>query len=604
MIYQLNNIHSCTLLLFIWIVTVYPSEQTVSNGQFSSDDIQMKRFSNTISVSIHAEIPDLVPYQVFLQILFRLPEANAKNLMVFKQPPSEKGESTSYIIQGLRMNSDFYDQIYNSKMLKEIGMLTDQTNDENIQDFIEHYRPDFSIRYYTCESFIFTLINDAFQLSDNLDDLIKLRLVITDLHNILKYKLGNMFLDTSNMDGPFYKAEIMSRNKLHLLKQGISKYITFQSFLSTTTDRSQALRFVNKTGVDYTKQAIVLYIIQGHDEDEIQQLVQPFADVTFISCTSHELEMMFSIGQIFKITSMIQNEVTRVWSVYLEVLRTNETEHLTNLTNYFLSKIVGQETFYNGIQARVNFEPLTITTFVTIGDYYSSVIVKNYEKAEFYYKKVLAEELESPEDFDFEHQPMFYYSRVAYVYYLTLGHINNQLGRIQYEQENYLEASQYCQEAYNAYLKIKDDAHKQTLIAQVFIIIAKIHWKYYGEYAQAAPYFLKALQLDRNNAQIFISIGLSQSSAEEYWFALNALTTALSMIEKLNETDYLSLGFIYHGKGQIYEKSNQTWQALLYYFSAENTYKKYIPSNHELRQQIHDDIKRVRMVSNNVHEDL
>jgi hypothetical protein len=248
------------------------------------------------------------------------------------------------------MNSHFSDRILNSKMLNETGIMTDETNDDlNIHDFIEHYLPDFSIRYYTCESFIFTSINDAFQLSENLDYLIKLRMIITDLHNMLRFKLGDLVLDASTTDETFYKAEIMSRDKLHLLKQGIHKYITFQSFLSTTTNKSRALNLINKTEIDHKKQAIVLYVIEMNNENDVQQFVQPLANITFISCTSDESKMMFSIGQIFRIRSMIQNEMTRVWTVYLQVLRKSETEHLTNLTNYYLSKIVQKNTFYNGI---------------------------------------------------------------------------------------------------------------------------------------------------------------------------------------------------------------------------------------------------------------
>jgi hypothetical protein len=240
----MNYIYSYTLLLLVCIPVIRPTQQTVSNGQFSPVNIKMKRFSNAISISICDEIPDLVPYQVFLQILFRLLEANAKNLVAFIDPSSKKGESVSYIIHGQRMNSHFSDRILNSKMLNEIGIITDQINDdENVQDFIEHYLPDFSIRYYTCESFIFTLIDNACELTENLDHLIKLRMIVTDLHNLLRYKLGDIFLNKSIYGEPFYKAEIMSRDKLHLLKQGIGKYITFKSFLSTTTNKSHALDF-------------------------------------------------------------------------------------------------------------------------------------------------------------------------------------------------------------------------------------------------------------------------------------------------------------------------------------------------------------------------
>ncbi len=364
--------------------------------------------------------------------------------------------------------------------------------------------------------------------------------------------------------------------------------------------------FINKTDLDLKKQVIVLYAIEMNDDEDndIQQLVQPFANITLISCTSHEPEIMFSIGQIFKIRSMIQNELTGIWTVFLQVLRTNETEHLNNLTNYYLSKIISKETFYDGIQARVNYEPLTITTFVTIGDYYSSILVKNYNKAEFYYQKFLKEELQSPDDFDFQEQPAFYYRRVHYLYYLTHGHINLQLARIQYEQEKYLESSEYNQKAFDAYSKLSQGSSQQALVAQAENNMAKISWKYTGEYEYATKYLLHALQMDRNNVEILINIGLIQLSAEQYWHALNSFSTTLSIIETLNETDYLSYGLIYRGIGQINEKLGQFYRALSHYWQAKNIYKKSIPSNHELRQQINDDIKRISRVKDDVHDDL
>ncbi|CAF4053968.1 unnamed protein product, partial [Rotaria sordida] len=151
----------------------------------------MKRFSNTVSISIHNYIPDIVPYQVFLQIVFRFPEANAENLVVYRQPSDNGG--VSYVIQGVRMNTALHNPVLHSNMLIEMGITTN--DDENVLDFIDHYLPDFSIRYYTCESFIFTLINNAFQLSENLDHLIKLRLVVTDLHNLLRFKIGGLSPD-------------------------------------------------------------------------------------------------------------------------------------------------------------------------------------------------------------------------------------------------------------------------------------------------------------------------------------------------------------------------------------------------------------------------
>ncbi|CAF1260688.1 unnamed protein product [Rotaria sordida] len=473
----------------------------------------MKRFSNTVSISIHNYIPDIVPYQVFLQIVFRFPEANAENLVVYRQPSDNGG--VSYVIQGVRMNTALHNPVLHSNMLIEMGITTN--DDENVLDFIDHYLPDFSIRYYTCESFIFTLINNAFQLSENLDHLIKLRLVVTDLHNLLRFKIGGLSPD---------------------------------------------------------------------------------------NCTAHEMEILFSIGQVFRIRSIIQNEASQIWTVYLQVLHANETEHLNNLTGYYLSKIVGTETFYNGIQARVNFEPLTITTFVTIGNYYSSVLARNYDKAEFYYQKFLDEELESSDDFDFQNQPGFYYGGVYRLYYSAHSYINLQLARIRCEQKTYVEAAEYNQNAQKACLKISENAGQQALLAQIYNNLAQIFWEYTQQYDQTTRHYLHAIQMDRNNVETFIDIGLTQTAAKEYWYALNSFSIALSMIQTRNETDYLSYGLIKRNIGLIYEKSEQGLQALLSYWEAERIYNKSLPSNHEFRQIIRDDIKHVTKIVTRVHDDL
>ena len=341
-----------------------------------------------------------------------------------------------------------------------------------------------------------------------------------------------------------------------------------------------------------------------NDEGDIQQLVQPFANVTFLSCTSDEPEILFSIGQVFKIRSMIQNEMTRVWTVYLEVLKVNETEHLTNVTNYYLSKIVGKEIFYNGIQARVNYEPLTITTFVTLGDYYSSIIVKDYDKAELYYQKFLDEQLESPDNFNLEEQPSFYYPRIHRLYHLARGHINLQLAHIRYEQGKYIESYVYTDKVWEESPKLMQDSDQLTLIIPYSKIVVKLFWEKIRDYDEIEKYYLQSLQLNMNNAEKFIDIAILQISAEQYSHAFHSFSTALSMIEILNETDYLSYGLIYRGLGQIYEKSEKIWQASSYYLQAEDVYKKSLPSNHELRQEIKNDVKRITTVKKNVHQDL
>ncbi|CAF3339459.1 unnamed protein product [Rotaria sp. Silwood1] len=250
------------------------------------------------------------------------------------------------------------------------------------------------------------------------------------------------------------------------------------------------------------------------------------------------------------------------------------------------------------------FEPLTITTFVTIGNYYASILVKDYAKAAYYYEKFVQEELESPDNFDNEYRSAFDLPRIRYLYHLAHGFIYLQLANIRFEQRKYLEAFEYTKQAYTAYLEIQYNLHQQTLLVPIFNSFAKIFWKYSEQYDQATQYYLHALQINRNDVDTFINIGLTQISSEEYSHALNSFSTALSILETFNGTDYVSTGLIYRGMGRIYQESKQIWQALIYYLKAEEIYTYSIPSNHELLEEIKDDIKGILNVKDHVRDDL
>lgn len=583
---------------------VYPSCQTVSTGRFSTSDIKMTRFSNNISISIHKRIPDMVAYQVFLQILFRLPEANAKNWNIFEQNVSKY--TVSYTLHHMRLAGMYHDARLNLKMLHEMGVtLDDADKDENVKDFVEIYIPDFSIRYYTCESFIFTLINDAFQSKENLDSLIKLRMIVTDLYNLINVKLGDFIPNNVTTIGPFYKAEVMSTNKLRKLKEGINEYITFHSFLSTTTNKSRALDFIHKKSSLNQDQVVLLYEIEFTDGNCSQKLIQPFANITILTCTKHEPEIFFSIGQIFKIRSVIEDKTSKIWIAHLQILAESETEQLNNLTNYYLKEILGQETFYNGIQTNViTYKPLSITTWITVGNYYSSALIKDYEKAKYYYERFLQEDLESPDDFQEQSRPYFEFIRILYLNHSVHGYYNLQLANILIEQEQYLEAYQYNQKAHNAFNQVASRQPIRMFLAEVYNTYANILRKYARNYDEALHYYLYALQQNRNNFNTFINIGFLEIEGKDYWHAMSAFQTALSVLEEFNETNYLALGQVHYGMGIIYHKLNYYHKALLSFLEAKILYEFALPSNHVWLKQINEEIDRHMHTREDYHEEF
>lgn len=113
-------------------------------------------------------------------------------------------------------------------------------NDEELRtlkDFEEHYSPTDAIWWYTRPSFLYRLLNKALRIQ-NFYLLFLLRFFIRDVEQQLQD-------NKCTFEMHVYRGQRMSKDELDILKNNIGKYISINTFLSTSTNRNLSLFFIN-----------------------------------------------------------------------------------------------------------------------------------------------------------------------------------------------------------------------------------------------------------------------------------------------------------------------------------------------------------------------
>lgn len=198
--------------------------------------------------------------------------------------------------------------------------------DEFEQDY-ERYSP---IWWYTRDCFLYTMLNQALRTQDT-EALVKMGFVIRDIHRKIKHSHEN----AKPIRLTVYRCQCMSADefaKIHKNKDGL---LSFNNFLSTSTDRDIA-NFYAESNLENRQMISILFQI------EIEPIVSstPFieldeSDISFNS----EKEVLFSMHSIFRIGEIKQIQ-DRFWNVELKLTSDNDRD-LARLTEQLGKEIEG-----------------------------------------------------------------------------------------------------------------------------------------------------------------------------------------------------------------------------------------------------------------------
>lgn len=174
-----------------------------------------------------------------------------------------------------------------------------------IEEFEREYTPEKAVWWYTRETCFYRFLNKELRLQ-NMDLVFSCRYFIVDLYKQLKAE-HERFLKLREDNHPVfhvYRGQVISKKELNKLEQNIGRYLTMNSFVSTSPRQETAEMFLNSTTIaSYSLVSVVFEI----EIDIRRKNTKPYADITHLSYFPNEQEVLIMLGAVFKIDEVSQS---------------------------------------------------------------------------------------------------------------------------------------------------------------------------------------------------------------------------------------------------------------------------------------------------------
>jgi hypothetical protein len=150
-----------------------------------------------------------------------------------------------------------------TQIMKEI-LLNIKFDENHIEQFVQHCREAFvdnkkqlikvkeleqtyhqksPVWWYTCESFVYPMLNRALRLIDA-DVIIKMGFFIGDLHRQIEQLHNNQFYEHhTNESLTVFRGQGLSKTDFEQMSKTKGGLMSFNNFLSTSTARETSLKF-------------------------------------------------------------------------------------------------------------------------------------------------------------------------------------------------------------------------------------------------------------------------------------------------------------------------------------------------------------------------
>jgi tetratricopeptide (TPR) repeat protein len=457
-----------------------------------------------------------------------------------------------------------------------------------VHEFQQNYSSNKALWWYTRESFLYKMLNKALRIQ-NIDVLFLFRFFIRDIHRAL---------ERNQCQSPVrvYRGQVLSNDELSNLRESIGEFISTTSFFSTTTDRYQALEFLNdlETSNDLYR---VLFEINA---DPRVVTAKPFADISSFSDFSNESEVLFMIGSIFRLTNVRRNN-NQIWIIRLTLCGDDEHD-LKNLFEYLkdtdgggeneadllnfgrvlrrMGKFDLAEKFYRRL---LNELPANDTSLSSL--YYSLGLVLKDKKdldssLECLHRSLDMKMHSSPKD------------------YKSISDSYNVIGNIHRMKHQYNIALSWYEKGIELLEQMDDTGHLR--MAHFYNNIANVY-EDQEKYVDALGFNKKALIIQEqhllpNDSDIGLShnnLGSSHLSLGHYDLALEHYNLALDIKLKSLPSDHPDVAQTYRNKGRLYEDVGKLSKASKYLQKAAIIYRQSLPPQHPDVVNIEEDIKRV-----------
>jgi tetratricopeptide (TPR) repeat protein len=270
-----------------------------------------------INRDIHQDSNDLISFQTY------------------KSTSNDLNSSFLYsqLIKEMLIDAEIeYDEDYINSFL-EVCRYENQDNQSQLKnlDYFEKMYKNYSpVWWYTKESFLYSTVNRALRMQDK-TILFLMGFFIRDLHyELIKLQQTNVENQSFHR---VYRGQGMIESEFQRLQQNIGSLLSFNNFLSTSSDYDVSLMFA-RSARDNPEHLGILFRLNLDSPSPIES---PFASLHGVSYYPDENEILFSMHTIFRIIDVREME-TRLWLIELQ-LTNDKDEQLNELLQQLRSEI-------------------------------------------------------------------------------------------------------------------------------------------------------------------------------------------------------------------------------------------------------------------------
>ncbi len=405
-----------------------------------------------------------------------------------------------------------------------------------INEFEKNYKPENAIWWYTRESCFYRMLNKALRVQD-FDMLFALRFFITDIAKQIgsEYEKFIRTSDTRNIIR-VYRGQVIGSDELELMKKSIGKFLSMNSFLSTSLNRSTALHFARMTTVTDGTQRIIFEI-------EIDPRLQnkAFAHITQTSYFQNEDEVLIMLGALFQIGNVVEDKKDGLWVAFVS-LATEDDYHLKETFSYMKS-MISDDTDLDSLGK----------ILIEMGE---------YEQSKKCYRRFLDEAK------------------------LVLGNAEAGLGRAHLYCDESDESLKHLEEAMQIRQLVLGPDHAD--VGNCYRDIGAVHWYIRKDYSQALVNIKKAVEIHEETlssdssilAKTYYYVAAVYYMMKKYDLALEYYNKALKIRQKVLPSDHPDIAKTYDALGLLHDAKQNYSKAQEYYQKSLEIYRKTLPPEH------------------------
>jgi tetratricopeptide (TPR) repeat protein len=486
------------------------------------------------------------------------------------------------ILKEILLSIKFEDKHFEEYITYCSDIFADNENElTNVKQFKRNYRNKRPIYWYTCDIFLYSMLNSALRLMDG-DIITRMGFFIGDLHRHIEQLHMQQYPDPlSAATFTVYRGQGLSKANFNRMTETKGGLLSFNNFLSTSKIRQVSRDFAERAASNPDLVGI-LFIMEINPS----QSTTSFASISEGSHFENEDEILFSMHTVFRIQNIKPlSGNNRLFEINLTLTSDNDKQ-LQMLTDYIRKE--------NSPDAdgwfRLGSVLLKMAHFDKAEQIYETSLaqaVNTTEKAPIYDKlgQVKYSQGKHQEAITFYERSLTIYRKALPLNYTALANLYNNIGLVYFSMGDYVTALSSHEKAL---------ANRQQSLPLNHSGLAKSYHNIglvnnrMGNYSQALSSHEKALAILKQSlppnhpdlASSYNNIGLVYSNMGNYSKALSFYEQALAIKQQSLSPNHPSLANSYANIGLVYCNMREYLKALSYNEKAHEIQKQSLPPDH------------------------